>query len=267
MSDPQEQSAESVLLAVQDGVATVTINRPGARNALNMDVKLALAEAVAEIAGRPDVRAVVLTGAGGSFCAGGDIVEMGLNDAPVTSRSRLARLLDELVIPLAELEKPTIAAIEGHAHGAGLSLALACDLIVAAEDAVLSCAFVKLGLVPDCGALYFLPRRLPMGIAKELVFTGRRILGTEAHELGLVNRVTAPGTALAVASALAAELAAGATVALGLTKRLMENATSMSLRELAQFEALGQAVAYSTQDHLAARTAFQQKGSAVFTGR
>ena len=91
MSDPQEQAAEPVLLAVQDGVATVTINRPAARNALNMDVKLALAEAVGEIAGRPDVRAVVLTGAGGSFCAGGDIVEMGLNDSPVTSRSRYWR--------------------------------------------------------------------------------------------------------------------------------------------------------------------------------
>lgn len=256
-----------VLLEVVDGVATVTLNRPAARNALNMDVKTRLAEVLAQINEDEQIRAVVLTGAEGSFCAGGDIVEMELNDSPRTSRARLAKLLDEVAIALAELEKPTIAAIEGHAHGAGLSLALACDIMITAEDAVLSCAFSKLGLVPDCGSLYFLPRRLPMNVAKELVFTGRRLSGTEAAALGLANRAVAPGTARKVADDLASELSQGATIALGMAKRLLESATSASLRELAQLEAFGQAVAYSTEDHQAARAAFRAKSKPSFTGR
>lgn len=257
---------DTVLLDVVDGVATVTINRPSARNALNMAVKTRLAEIIAEIGEDPEVRAVVLTGSEGSFCAGGDIVEMELNDSPRTSRSRLAKLLDEVAIALAEIEKPTIAAVEGHAHGAGLSLALACDIMIVSEDALLSCAFSKLGLVPDCGALYFLPRRLPMNIVKELVFTGRRITGSEAASLGLANRAVPSGTVAEVSTGMALELAQGATVALGLAKRLLESATSTSLRELAELEAFGQAIAYSTEDHRAARIAFKAKTKPSFTG-
>ena len=261
------ESPSTVLVSVSDAVGTITINRPRARNALNMEVKRDLAAAVALVRDRPDVRSVILTGAEGTFCSGGDIAEMELNDTPVTSRSRLARLLDEVIISLAEIEKPTVAAIEGHAHGAGLSLALACDLIVVAEDALLSCAFGAIGLVPDCGALYFLPRRLPMGVAKELVFTGRRFSGVEAGELGLANRVTASGTALTEAQDLAAMLARGATVALGLSKSIMDSATTMTLRELAQVEALAQAIAYSTEDHVAAREAFKDRSPVRFSGR
>ena len=261
-------SAEGpVLFDVEGGVATITINRPEARNALNMEVKRGLGAAVAEAGACADVRALVLTGAGGAFCAGGDIGEMVLNDSPVTSRARLAWLLDEVVIPLAELEKPTIAAVEGHAHGAGLSLALACDLMVVAEDALLSCAFAGMGLVPDCGALYFLPRRLPMGIAKDLVLTGRRICGAEAGEMQLASRVTSPGTALMTARELASTLAGAATVALGLSKKLLEAATTSTLREMAELEAFGQSVAYASEDHRAAREAFAAKVRPIFTGR
>jgi 2-(1,2-epoxy-1,2-dihydrophenyl)acetyl-CoA isomerase len=256
-----------VLLDVEDAVATITLNRPGARNALNMDVKIRLAEILAEVRDDQTVRAVVLTGAEGSFCAGGDVVEMELNDSPRTSRARLTKLLEEVAIALAELEKPTIAAVEGHAHGAGLSLALACDIMIVSEDAQLSCAFAKVGLVPDCGALYFLPRRLPINVAKELVFTGRRVKGSEAATLGLANQAVVPGSAAAVAKQLAQELAQGATVALGLSKRLLEAATSMTLRELAQVEAFAQAVTYSTEDHLAARAAFRAKSAPSFAGR
>jgi 2-(1,2-epoxy-1,2-dihydrophenyl)acetyl-CoA isomerase len=192
---------------------------------------------------------------------------MELNDSPRTSRARLAKLLEEVAIALAELEKPTVAAVEGHAHGAGLSLALACDILIVAEDAQLSCAFAKVGLVPDCGALYFLPRRVPMNVAKELVFTGRRVKGAEAAAMGLANQSVTPGTAEAVAKQLAVELAQGATVALGLSKQLLEAATCMNLRELAQVEAFAQAVTYSTEDHLAARAAFRAKSAPTFTGR
>lgn len=258
--------SDVVLLDVSEGVATITLNRPEARNALNMAVKTRLGEVLNTIRHDLEVRAVVINGAGGSFCAGGDIVEMELNDSPHTSRRRLSRLLEEIFVRLVEIEKPTIAAVEGHAHGAGLSLALACDLMVVAEDAVMSCAFGKLGLVPDCGALYFLPRRLPMPVAKDLVFSGRRFGGPEAVELGLANRCVPSGTAGEVAGRMAIDLAKGATAALGLAKRLLEASTSSTLHELAELESLGQAVAYATADHLAARTAFTTKGSPRFVG-
>lgn len=255
-----------VLLSVQGGVAHLVLNRPEARNALNMAVKRQLAEAVERVAADDSVRAVLLSGAGGSFCSGGDIAEMALNGSAVRSRSRLAHLLDSVIIPLAELEKPTVAAIEGHAHGAGLSLALACDLVVVSETAQLSCAFSKMGLVPDCGALYFLPRRLPLGLAKELIFTGRRFSGTEAVAMGLANQAAPAGGAEAMGAKLAAELAAAPTIALGLSKTLLESATTSTLRETAQLEAFAQAVAYSTSDHLQARAAFRDKTRPVFTG-
>lgn len=256
-----------VLLTVERGVAHLVLNRPEARNALNMAVKRELAVAIERIAGDPAIRAVLLSGAGGSFCSGGDIAEMSLNDSPVASRDRLRELLDSVTIPLAELEKPSVAAVEGHAHGAGLSLALACDLLVVSETAQLSCAFSRMGLVPDCGALYFLPRRLPMSMAKELIFTGRRFSGTDAVTMGLANRSTPAGEAHAAAVELAEQLASLPTVALGLSKSLLESATSSTLRETAQLEAFAQAVAYTTEDHLHAREAFLAKASPVFTGR
>jgi len=260
-------SFETLTVTVEEAVVTVTLNRPSALNALNMVLKKELAAAVAAIAAEDSIRAVILTGAGKAFCAGGDIVEMELNTDPATSRRRLAQLLGETIIPLVELEKPTIAAINGHAHGAGLSLALACDLVYAADTAMLSCAFTKVGLIPDCGALYILPRLLPMSRVKELVFTGRRFGAAEAVALGLINASMPLDELLPTVTALATQLAGSASIALGLTKSLLAQSTSSSVREMAAAEALGQAVAYATADHLAARTAFAIKQSPVFHGR
>lgn len=249
------------------GVATVTLNRPNAMNALNMDLKLDLANVIGDLADDSSVRCVVFTGAGRSFSAGGDIGEMELNDNPVHSRSRLQVLLRDVFIPLAEMEKPTIAAVNGHAHGAGLSLALACDLILAADDAVMSCAFSKLGLLPDCGALYFLPRRLPISMAKDLIFTGRRFTAKEALEMHLINRVVPAGELLENAQSLGRELASGPTVALGLAKRMLDQSLQSTLHEMSALEALSQAVLYTTSDHLAAREAFSSKSKPTFLGR
>jgi 2-(1,2-epoxy-1,2-dihydrophenyl)acetyl-CoA isomerase len=246
-------------LSVLQGVATLRLTRLAAKNALNMALKQELAEAIAVLADREDVRCLVITGQGNAFSAGGDIGEMALNVDPVASRSRLRALLSTVFIPLAELEMPTIAAVNGHAHGAGLSLALACDLILASDDAVMSCAFSRVGLIPDCGALYFLPRRVPVGIAKELIFTGRRFGAAEALAMGLVNRVVPAAELDDAAAGLAAQMAASATVALGLTKTLLARSLQLGLREMSELEAFGQAVAYSTADHLLARQAFAAK--------
>ncbi|HUR75274.1 MAG TPA: enoyl-CoA hydratase/isomerase family protein, partial [Sporichthya sp.] len=207
------------------------------------------------------------TGSGNAFCAGGDVTEMDLNTDPVTSRARLRTLLATVYLPLAEIEKPTIAAVNGHCHGSGLSLMMACDLVVAAEDATFSCAFVKVGLVPDCGALYFLPRRLPMNVAKDLIFTGRRFDAAEAKELGLVNRVVPADHLAKDAGDWAAELATGPTFALGLAKTLLERSLQLSPRDFAEFEALAMATIFTTEDHLAARAAFATKSSPEFKGR
>lgn len=258
---------ERLTFGVEAGVGTIRLTRAEARNAMDMVLKRELAEVIERAADDDDVRAVVVTGTGNAFCAGGDIVEMSLNDTPVRSRSRLRTLLAEVFFPLAEMEKPTLAAVNGHAHGSGLSLALACDLIYAAEDASLSCAFTKVGLVPDCGSLYFLPRRLPMGVAKELIFTGRRITATEAKEIGLVNKVVPAGELDEAATTLARELAAGATVAFGLAKTLLARSHHLSPRDLAELEAFSAAVAYSTEDNQGAQAAFKAKSTPVFAGR
>lgn len=261
-----DQEYAHLLVQRDSGVATVTLNRPAARNALNMELKGALADAFASLAADPAVRCVVVTGAGAAFCAGGDVVEMELNDTPVNSRARLQVLLRDVFQPLAEMDKPTVAAVNGHAHGAGLSLALACDLIVAADTAVMSCAFSRIGLLPDCGALYFLPRRLPISLVKDLVLTGRTFSAEEALAMQLINRVVPAEGLAGAADELARQLAAGPTVALGLAKRLLDQSVQSSWSEMATLEALGQAVCYSTVDHLAARAAFAQRSRPEFLG-
>jgi 2-(1,2-epoxy-1,2-dihydrophenyl)acetyl-CoA isomerase len=254
-------------LVVDGGVALVTLRRTDAANALNMDLKAALTAIIRDELADPSVRAVVVTGDGAAFCAGGDILEMELNTSPAVSRQRLSALLGGLFVPLAELEKPTIAAVNGHAHGAGLSLALACDLIYAAEDAMLSCAFTKIGLVPDCGALHFLPRRIGLSTAKELVFSGRRVDAVEALRLGLVDRVLSGDELIPAARETARQWAAGPTIALGMAKQLMNRSAEATLREMSELEAYAQAIAYATEDNKNARTAFIQRRPPVFLGR
>ncbi|MBA3743575.1 enoyl-CoA hydratase-related protein [Sporichthya sp.] len=252
---------------VAAAVATITLTRVEARNSMDMVLKGELAEVIERAATDQAVRAVVVTGSGNAFCAGGDVSEMDLNTDPVTSRARLRTLLQTVYLPLAEMEKPTIAAVNGHCYGSGLSLMMACDLVVAADDALFSCAFVKVGLLPDCGAMYFLPRRLPMNVAKELIFTGRRFDAAEGKELGLVNRVVPAADLAKHVGELAAELAAGPTVALGMAKTLLERSLLLGPRDFAELEALAMGTIFSTEDHLAARKAFASKSTPEFKGR
>lgn len=257
---------ENLLVDVDHGVATITLNRPNAMNALNMALKSDLASVIRDLKDDSGIRCVVLTGSGKAFSAGGDIVEMDLNVNPVASRTRLQILLRDIFIPLAEIEKPTIAAVNGHAFGAGLSLALACDLILASDQASFSCAFTKLGLLPDCGALYFLPRRLPMTLAKELIFTGRRFGADEALAINLINQVVANDKFRQVVSELAFELASGPTVAFGISKRLLDRSLESSLHQMAMLEEFGQAVLLSTDDNHNARESFAAKTNPEYKG-
>lgn len=261
------QAYEALELSIEEGLATVRLNRPDARNALNAQLKGELEELIRSFAVDDAVRAVLLTGNGAAFSAGGDIKEMDPDRSPDAARLRMRKILRQVYLPLAQLEKPVVAAINGHAHGAGMSLALATDIIVASEEAVMSLAFTNVAVVPDSGALYFLSRQIGRTQAKELLFTGRRLTAREALEVGLVNRVVPHADLERMSRELALSLASGPTVALGLAKRMLDQAPTMSFEDMVELEAYAQAIAMSTYDHREAVTAFREKRSPNFQGR
>lgn len=260
---------ETLLYNLTDGVATVTLNRPEVLNAFSTPMQRELAAVIARLADDSAVRAVVLTGAGRAFCAGGDIGEMegAADPTPLASRNKLHRMLTSVLMPLVRLEKPVIAAVNGVAVGAGMNLALAADITLVAEQARFSQAFVKVGLVPDTGGLYLLTRLIGLNRAKELCFTGRMLDAREALDLGLVNQVVSADELMPAAHALAQELARGATAAIGLTKSLLNVAPTATLEEMAEFESYALAVALSTEDHREGIRAFREKRAPQFRGR
>ena len=256
-----------LLCHVDAGVATLTLNRPAVLNALNLALKSALATQIAELAGRHDVRAIVLTGNGRAFCSGGDIREMDAGRTPADTRERLLALHRNVFTPLAAIEKPVIAAVNGPAVGAGMSLALACDLVFAAESASFGAVFSRRGLVPDAGAAFRLVRFVGVARAKELVFSGRSVDAAEALQIGLVQRVLPDAALLREAQAYAATLAQGATVALGLSKRLLDLAPISNLEAMIEHEIGAVIQAVGTADHAEALRAFAERRPPLFNGR
>lgn len=256
--------SKTVTIDYDDAIAIVTIDFVQRRNALSIEVREALYEALFAVMADPDCRAIVLTGAGGCFCAGGDLSSMeGLTG--IKGRARLARV-HRLVRLLLEGEKPVIAAVEGWAVGAGMSLAAACDVVVAASDAQFACSFNKVGLLPDLGAAYVLPLRMGLGRARLAMMTGDTLTAEAAERAGLVEIVTAPGQALAEALALARRLAEAAPAALGLTKALLAR-MPQPLDEMLRAEADAQALLFTTEDFAEGRAAFLEKRKPRFSGR
>jgi 2-(1,2-epoxy-1,2-dihydrophenyl)acetyl-CoA isomerase len=255
------------VLRVEDaeaGVRTLTLDRPDALNALDRELKDVLLAALRGAARDRAVRAVVLTGAGRAFCAGQDLRERG-EGAP-----GLAVELHERYIPiveaLARLEKPVVAAVNGVAAGAGFSLALACDLRLMSESASFISAFGRIGLVPDSGLSWFLPRLVGPARAAEIIFTTDAVDAATAERIGLVNRVVPAERCLAEAQALAARLAAGAPLALALAKRSLAYALAHDLSASLAFEADLQGVAGRSADHAEGLAAFAEKRPPRFTG-
>jgi 2-(1,2-epoxy-1,2-dihydrophenyl)acetyl-CoA isomerase len=258
---------ETVDVTAEDGLATVVLNRPEALNALNMQLKEELAAVLRVLADEADVRAVLLTGAGRAFSTGGDIKQMDPDRTTEATRRRMAKLTREVVIPLARLDKPVIAAVNGHAHGLGLGIALACDIIYAAESAVMSMAFTRVGLAPDGAASYFLTRAVGIAKAKELMFTGRRFSAAEAEAMGLINFVVPDDELIETATAAARQIASGATIAISAAKRALNDSGIHSIEEMAELEAFGQAIAMTSEDHREGIAAFAEKRPAEFKGR
>lgn len=254
---------------IEDGVATLTFNRPERLNALSTPIMEGLLQGLPRLAGDPAVKVIVLTGAGRAFCAGGDVKSMAVGREERSPAEATVRLRSRMEVSriLHELPKPTIAMINGPAAGAGLALALACDLRIAGTSARLVTAFVNVGFSGDFGGSFFLTRLVGTAKARELYFTGRRVDADEAFSLGLVNRVVPDEQLGAATMELARSLAAGPAIALGLMKRNMNCAESNGLAELLDMEAAHQVQSGRTEDHREAARAFVEKRQPIFVGR
>ncbi len=246
------------------GVATLVLDRPAALNALDGQLKHELLLALGEAAADHAVRAVILTGAGRAFCAGQDLREA---IEPAEIGREVRERYNPIILAMRRLEKPIIAAVNGVAAGAGVSLALAADICLAAERASFSLAFARVGLVPDSGASWFLPRRVGYARAAELAFTTDPLSAVEAERIGLVNRVVPDDRLMDEARALAVRLATMAPIALALTKRALNGALELGLEGALEREAELQAAAGRTADAAEGLAAFREKRPPRFEGR
>jgi 2-(1,2-epoxy-1,2-dihydrophenyl)acetyl-CoA isomerase len=258
-----------VLQHLEDGLLTITMNRPERRNALNPEMTKGLVEAATRAVEDTEVRAVLLKGAGGTFCVGGDVKSMAEGKAPLAFEAKVSTLRERMEVSriLHLMPKPVVAQVDGAAAGAGLSMALACDLRVASESAKITTAFAKVGLSGDYGGTYFLTQLLGSAKARELYLTSPVLTAREALALGMVTKVVADDEIDAAARDLATSLAQGPTVTLGYIKRNINNAETASLEACFDAEAVHHSRCSETADHKEAAKAFVEKRKPVFQGK
>ena len=256
---------ETVGRDLSEGILTLTLNRPDALNSFTVEMKEELLAALKEAARDKSVRVVILTGAGRGFSAGQDLKERqapGVADLGTELRTRY----NPIILAMRRLEKPIIGAVNGVAAGAGISVALACDIVIAAESARFIEAFGRVGLVPDTGSTWLLPRLVGYARAAEMVFTAEPVDAATAERIGLVNRVVPDDQLMAEAHALAARLAAGAPIAMALAKRALNRALESTLEEALELEAQLQSIAGRSADHREGVAAFVEKRKPDFRG-
>ena len=261
---------ECLIYEVKDHVATLTLNRPDRLNALGGSLRDDLHDAITRSAADPDVRVMIVTGAGKGFCAGGDVKAM--NEAKEGKRERpfmekIAPGRDRTLLAMREAPQPIIAAVNGAAAGAGMNLALGCDIRLASTAAKFSQAFVKRGLHPDWGGTYFLPRVVGMAKACELIFTGAVIDAAEALRLGIVSQVLPPEELLPAAQTLARAMADGPPIAIRLAKRGLYRNAESDLRTALEYETFAQNNCFETEDATEGIKAFVEKRAPRFKGR
>jgi 2-(1,2-epoxy-1,2-dihydrophenyl)acetyl-CoA isomerase len=259
---------EMVLQHLESGLLTITMNRPDRRNALNPDMTRGLVDAARRAAEDHEVRAVLLRGAGGTFCVGGDVKAMADGRAPLPFEARLANLRRGMEVSriLHQMPKPVVAQLDGAAAGAGLSIALSCDLRVAAESCKITTAFAKVGFSGDYGGTYFLTQLLGSARARELYLLSPVLTAAEALTLGIVTKVIPDAEVEAATRELAMSLAQGPSVAFGYIKRNINNAEHLSLEACFDGEAIHHTRAGETADHKEAAKAFVEKRKAAFVG-
>ncbi len=255
----------AIRLDVEDAIATVTLNRPEKLNALSEEMKSRLVQVFEELGADPDVRAVVVTGEGRAFCAGGDVGTMA-EQTPVSAQMRIRRA-QRTVRAIADLNKPVVAAVRGPVAGIGWSMALACDLVVASQTATFHQSFKQIGLVPDGGAIFFLIQSMGPARAKELVYLARPLKAEEGLAYGVVNRVVPDGDLGEEARHMATDLACGPTFAFGLAKQIFRSLPQPHLDAFLESEAWAQGLAMLSQDHREGAAAFREKRKPQFRGK
>jgi 2-(1,2-epoxy-1,2-dihydrophenyl)acetyl-CoA isomerase len=257
--------SQDLLVELDNGVISVTLNRPDALNALSRDMLEGLMEAIRTARQDPEIRAMLISGAGRSFCSGGDVKGMG-EAAPPQVYDHIGKL-NEVILAMTELEIPIVAAVHGFAAGAGVCLALACDQVVAAEDAKFVLSFSKVGLISDGGGLFFLPRTLGVYRAKELLFNAEPISAATAKEWGMVNRLYPAEQLHQEAMNYAKKLAAGPSRAYSLIKSIANRSLVSDLSAVLEMERSAQSMIATTHDHKEGVMAFVQKRQPRFEGK
>ncbi len=259
---------ETLLYTVAEGVCTITLNRPEVFNAVNEQMKRDLNEAMKAAEKDPQVRCVVLRGAGEkAFCSGQDLKEHSGKENKRSLKESLETKYNPLIRKMRTMEKPVVGMINGVAAGAGLSIALACDMRIMADSARLIEVFIRIGLVPDSGSHWFLPRLVGMAKAFEYSALGQDIGAAEAEKVGLVNKVVPAAELESTTMELARQLAKAPTRSIGLIKRTLNRALTTDLDSLLDYEAVIQEVASQTEDHKEGVKAFLEKRPAQFKGR
>lgn len=254
---------ETIRYAVEDGIATLTLDYPARKNALNGTMRREIGEVIHGLRQDSSVRALILTGAGTDFCSGGDISTMKGQISADQGRQRLAAIhpwLEDLI----QLDRPVIAAVDGAAFGAGFSLALTADIMLATPRARFALPFLRLGLIPDCGAFYTLPRMIGLQRAKALMFSMRELSAEAARDEGIVMEIVPAEALQARARAIAAAFTEASPVALALTKRALNASLNQDLHSMLEMEADGQGIAFATEYREQAATRFLDKQPARY---
>jgi enoyl-CoA hydratase/carnithine racemase len=256
----------AILMDVVEGIATITLNRPHVRNAIDDAMRADFVEALDKVAKDDAIRALVVTGAGKGFCSGGDVKNMKARlSAPAGQIAangwRRQQRTHHAMAALHTLPKPTIAAVNGAAMGLGCDLALCCDFIIAADTAVFSMTYILRGLIPDGGGMYFLPRRVGLSMAKQLIFSGRRLVPAEALEIGMIDRVTSSDRLLDDARAWATEIGASAPAALALSKSILDQSLELTMDQVFAMGSQAQAICYTSSEHLSSVSEFLARSS------
>lgn len=254
-------SSAPIGLTVQQGIATLTLNRPEARNAISDEMRSLLIDYLEQVTADNDIKALIVTGTGKGFCAGGDIKGMQARmNAPAGSVAfngwKRQQRVHHAVSLLHNLPKPTIAAVNGAATGLGCDMALSCDFIIASQNASFAMSYIARGLIPDGGGLYFLPRRVGLSKAKELIFSGRTVAPEEAERIGMIDRIAAPDDLLPAAQDWAEQLSAGSATALALSKSILNSTFELTQNQISAMGSQAQGICYTSSEHQASVAAF-----------
>lgn len=255
-----------ILYSAENEIATITLNRPNSLNSMNETLVNELFSALQTAEDTNDVRVIILTGSGRAFCAGGDLSHLETLQDVVSAQNFITKV-GKLVEKIMSLTKPIIAMVNGIAAGAGFNLALACDILYCAKSARFAQSFAKVGLVPDCGGMYLLPRIIGLHKAKELMFTADIIDSATADKFGLINKVIADEALRSETYAFAEKLKNSAPLAIHLIKQTLNHTDTLTLQNLLDHEAALQTLCMQTSDHKEGLLAFKEKRTPIFTGK